>query len=199
MNLLLDFRFGLQDIRDAASGSGGSADGWQVRVSRLEDSLVGRARPALWAVFAGSGLLLLIACINFTGLLLGRGVERSLEFEVRWAVGASLPDIARQVFAEHLVLGAMAGALGALVSAGLVPALLRFAPPGLLPRADGIRPDAATLLFSLGVVTAVVLLSATMTTWFVQGRIGRERPGPSSRVSTVLLEWLTVSEKLRSE
>jgi len=183
----------LQDIRLSTGGNDGLANGWQVRVTRLEDSLVGRARPALWAIFAGSGLLLLIACINFTGLLLGRGVERWREFEVRWAVGATRSDIARQVFAEHVVLASIAAALGTLFAAGVVPALLRFA-PGLLPRAEEIRPDTAILLFSLGVVAAVVLLSTAMTTWFLSRRVGRRPPRVTAVEPHALLGWLTVAE-----
>jgi len=83
--------------------------------------------------------------------------------------------------------------MGALVAAGVVPALLRFA-PGLLPRAEEIRPDAAILVFSLGVVVAVVLLSTAMTTWFLSRRVGRRPFRVSAIGSHALLARLTVAE-----
>jgi hypothetical protein len=118
----------LQAICAATDARRRTDERWQVHIIGLEESLVGRAAPALWAVFAGSALLLLIACANVTSLLLGRVVERRREFDVRRAIGATLHDNIRQLLAENVVLGSVAG-LGATVLAFVaVPALLRLAP-----------------------------------------------------------------------
>ena len=178
----------------AAGGRQRSDDGWQVRIIGLEESLVGRAAAVLWAVFAGSALLLLIACVNFASLVLGRVVERQREFDVRRAIGATLHDTARQLFVENLVLGSIAGAAAAALALVAVPALLRLA-PDLIPRADEIRLDGLVLLFAFAVVAGVVLLCTVTTAWFVhRQRPEGNLPGQARVGGPVLFAWLAVTQ-----
>jgi predicted permease len=88
-------------------------------VARLS-ALPGGAREAVTlfagAMFALVGLILVLACVNVAGMLLARGEARSAEFALRAAIGASRFRLVHQLFAEGLVLAALAGAGGLLLA-----------------------------------------------------------------------------------
>src|SRR5262249_25967156 len=77
-----------------------SDSGREFVAQRLVDSIVGDLGPTLLVVFASTALLLLLACVNVTNLLLGRGAARAREVAVRTAIGASRGRIIRQLLTE---------------------------------------------------------------------------------------------------
>jgi putative ABC transport system permease protein len=78
--------------------------------------------PLYSYILAGIGLLvLLIACINFMTLSVGRSTERAREVGVRKAIGANRGQLARQFWGEALVLTAAALGIGVVLALGALP------------------------------------------------------------------------------
>jgi predicted permease len=126
-----------------------AATGRAFNVVSLKGDAVGRARPVILALLAGTGILLLITCANVANLLLARAAQREEEILLRTALGASRRQLTLQLLTESLVLATVGGLGGlALGVLGLEP-LIALA-PGSLPRPEAIAADPLVLLLAFG-------------------------------------------------
>ena len=97
--------------------------GW--RSEGLPHSATGPAGRVLLSMLLGlSGFVLLIACSNLANLLLARTIERTREFAVRAALGASRLQLIRTLVLESSILAAVGGT-GALFVASSTTSWLR--------------------------------------------------------------------------
>src|SRR5690348_6591823 len=119
-----------------------------------------RARPleknfsdldsALLILLGAVGFVLLIACVNVSGLLLARGWGRQREIAIREALGATRFRIIRQFLTESILLALAGGALGLLFSYWGVR-VLRAVTPVDLPEHGHFDLNANILWFTLAV------------------------------------------------
>jgi predicted permease len=126
-------------------------------VRMLQEETVHKAQPLLLALWAASGLILLIGCANLANLLLVRAAGRQREFGVRAALGAARITIIRQLLTESLVLSTVGGVLGT----ALAFALSRVAVvslPDTFPRANEIAVRWPVLLMACGLTCITGIL-----------------------------------------
>jgi putative ABC transport system permease protein len=139
----------------------------------LVNSIVGDLGPTLLVVFASTALLLLLACVNVTNLLLGRGAARAREIAVRSALGASRGRVIRQLITESFLV-AILGAIGGLAFAFAGVRTLQVLGASKLPRLAVVPFDGYVLAFAglvllisglmLGVAPAVRLARTDLKT-----------------------------------
>jgi len=129
-----------------------SHTGWGIRVESLHDVAVGSVRTPL-LVFQGAVLLvLLMACLNVSGLLIARASTRQQELALRAAIGARRGHLVRQLMTESLMLALPGGALGVLLAWGGLRLFAAISSLGLSPAE--LAPNRAvlgvTLLMTIG-------------------------------------------------
>ena len=143
--------------RVAAQHPETQASGYRAVLTPLSDHLFGNAKPALWALFGATGLLLLIASANIANLLLARATSRRKELAVRAALGASRWQLTRQLLSESLALAVCGGLAGVLLAYWLVE-LLKAIAPADLPRLEGVGISGTVLLVSLSCTFVTLLI-----------------------------------------
>jgi len=110
--------------------------------------------PEVMISFCIVGLILLMACANVANLMLARATNRTKEFAVRGALGATRGRLARQLLTESLLLFFFGGVAGALFGfwgmrwiASEIPGHIR----GYLVNYGQVDLDFTTLGFTLAI------------------------------------------------
>src|SRR5438034_4026780 len=130
----------------------------------LRESFVMDLRPKILVIIGAAACALLIAAVNFAGLLLARVIEREGEFALRAALGASRRRLVRQQLVQALLIALIGTALGLLVASWITPILFALSPEGADATGSAMREfdyaarlDLPVFAFAAGVMALVGL------------------------------------------
>ena len=113
----------------------------------------------LGGLMAIVGLVLMIACVNLSGMMLARAAGRRREIAVRLAIGASRGRLVRQLLTETALLF-FVGCTAGLLLAGWFRALLMALLPSLpVPVGIDMPMDGRVLAFAIALSLAAAVLS----------------------------------------
>jgi predicted permease len=94
----------------------------------IGERLSARSKPLFLAVSIAAASLVLLGCVNVSGLMAARGFDRTREISLRRALGAQMADITGLIVAEAVLLAGAGTVLGLALSYPLLNVTL-----GLLP------------------------------------------------------------------
>ncbi len=80
------------------------------------------SRRVISVLLSLAGMVLLVVCLNISGMMLVRGASRERELSVRAALGADRKRLIQHLFFEAIILAVVSGAISAFVLFG-IPAL----------------------------------------------------------------------------
>ncbi len=113
------------------------------------------ARP-LVILLGITAVVLLVACANFTNLMLARSESRRREFVIRLALGGGRWRLIRQSVTECIVLAAVAGVLGLLLANWTTTLALKQFAVMITPVEFALEFDARVLAFASACVAVVI-------------------------------------------
>src|SRR5262249_30702244 len=131
--------------------------GLRLTLAQLQEADTKAVRPALLALFAAVGLVVLITCANIANLLLSRSGGRRREAALRAALGAGKRRIVRQLVTERLLLGTLGGIAALAIGSLALKWMLALQPEGIVSLLAG-RIDGTVLTFTLLVSLVTGLL-----------------------------------------
>ncbi len=123
----------------------------------LHEQFVRDFRTTANTLSTAVALLLFVACANVASVMLARALARRREIGIRLAVGASRARIARQLFAENLILAAVGGVVGLFAGRWALDVLLISA-GDQVPGWANFNLDIRVIVFAIALVAVTAVL-----------------------------------------
>ena len=119
------------------------------------------------------GIVLLLCCVNVSGLMLSKLHERQHEFAVRTAIGAGRSRLMRQYLTESFVIAFTGAGLGAVGAWYGSPWLGQFFRDPMMSDTLDVRPDRTVFFVTAGLAVLTTLFFGILPAW----KAGRTNPG----------------------
>lgn len=128
-----------------------------IELQTLAETLFGNVRPVMVILLAAVSFILLIACVNLANMMLARATDRTREFGIRQALGASSKRLLMQSLTESGVIALTGGLLGLAVAFAATRIPVR-AWPRFLEAPGELHVSITVLVFAgaLAILTAVL-------------------------------------------
>jgi predicted permease len=147
-----------EEIRRNLDNGFAAKAGWSMFAQPWTTDAAGSLRKPLLALFAAAFSVLLIACANISGLMLVRAGQRSRDFAIQTALGASATEIAAQLASEVPIIAGAATLIG-LISGPIFGRLLLLIIPRDLAQGFSVHANLSLLLGAAGLGLVASLLS----------------------------------------
>lgn len=131
----------------------------------LED-MVGDVTAPLYTLFAATGCLLLIACLNVAGLLVARGTAQRRELAVRAALGGTRWRLLAEHLTETLVLSIAGGAAGLLMAYAVIQWFTTERQD--MARVESIRIDPVVIAFAVALTFVCALAAGAISSFSIK-------------------------------
>jgi predicted permease len=126
-------------------------------------------------------IVLLLCCVNVSGLMMSKLHERQHELAVRTALGAGRPRLVRQFLAESFVIALAGAALGAAAAWYGTGLLLPFFRHPNMFTALSVQPDHMVFVVTAALAVLTTLFFGVWPAW----RAGASNPGTLLKSRTV--------------
>ncbi len=103
-------------------------EGWSVKLLDVDENIQREIRVPVSVLGIGVLILLMIACVNVSGLILNRSMERETEIAMRLALGATTQDLFRRIVIENLLITFTGTVLGFALAAASIKPLILYGP-----------------------------------------------------------------------
>jgi predicted permease len=143
-------------------------------IAAAYDPLGALLRPEIWRIQAVAltltGMVLLVVCLNISGMMQVRGALRERDLSIRQAIGASRARLAQYLLSESIVLACAGGALATLVLFNM-PALLSWSTGNVIP--EQLREALRVSVPMVAIIFAICLLTSLVFGWMPALRFSR--------------------------
>jgi predicted permease len=133
----------------------------------LLEAIVGDMKTPLYVLFAATGCLLLIGCLNVASLLVARGAARRKELAVRAALGGSRWRLLSEQLTETFLLSLAGGAAGLAFAFAAIRWFVATRQD--ISRVEAIRIDPIVVVFAVGLILLCAVFAGVLSSFSLQG------------------------------
>jgi putative ABC transport system permease protein len=138
-------------------------EGWGIKLLGIDENIQREIRVPVSVLAIGVLILLMIACVNVSGLILNRAMERETEIAMRLALGATTHHLFRRIVFENLLITLTGTVMGFVLAAASVKPLVLYGPTlpvgtldlGLL---EHLHIDFSALLIGAGIAILIAIM-----------------------------------------